>query len=112
MQVKKQQLELFYGTTDWFRIKKGVQGCLSSSCLFNLYTENIMQNGRLDELQARIKTARRNRNHLRYANDTSLMAESEELKNLLMRVKESEKAGLKLGITRIKIMASGPITSW
>ena len=71
-----------------------------------------MQNGRLDELQARIKTARRNRNHLRYANDTSLMAESEELKNLLMRVKESEKAGLKLGITRIKIMASGPITSW
>ena len=76
MQVKKQQLEPFYGTTDWFRIRKGVQqGCLSSSCLFNLYTENIMRNGRLDELQARIKTARRNSNNLRYANDTSLMAD-------------------------------------
>ena len=90
MQVKKQQLELFYGTTDWFRIKKGVQqGCLSSSCLFNLYTENIMQNGRLDELQARIKTARRNINSLTYVNDTTVMAESkEEVKSFLMMVKE------------------------
>ena len=90
-----------YGTTDWFRIEKGVRlACLLSPCLFNLYTELIMRNTGLDELQAGIKISRRNVNSLRYADDTTLMAESkEELKNLLMRVKEeSEKANLKLNI--------------
>ena len=104
-----------HGTTDWFQIGKGVrQGCILSPRLFNLYAEYIMQNARLDEAQAGIKIARRNINNLRYANDTSLMAESEEeLKSFLMKVKgESEKVGLKLNIQKTRIMASGPITSW
>jgi len=100
-----------YGTTDWFKIKKGVRrGCLLSPCLFNLDTEHIMKNAGLHELQARIEIGRRN-NNLRYVDDTTLMAESEEeLKSLLMRVKEqSERASLKLNIKKINIMASGPI---
>ena len=104
-----------HGTTEWFEIGKGVrQGRILSPCLFNLYAEYIMQNARLDEAQARIKTAGRNINNLRYADDTTLMAESEEeLKSLLMKVKvESENVGLKLNIQKTKIMASGPITSW
>ena len=99
---------------DWFQIGKGVsQGCTLSSCLFNVYAEYIMWNAGLDEAQAGIKIARRNISNFRYANDTTLMAESEEeLKSLLMKVKEeSEKAGLKLNIQKTKIMASGPITS-
>ena len=102
-------------TMDWFQIRKGVhQGCISSPCLFNLNAEYIMQNVRLDTAQAGIKIARRNINNLRYADDTTLMAESkEELKCLLMKVEEeSEKAGLNLNIQKTKIMASGPITSW
>ena len=102
-------------TTDWFQIEKGVrQGCVMSSCLFNLYAEYIMQNAGLDEAQAGIKIARRNINNLRSADDTTLMAESkEELKSLLLKVKEdSEKIGLKFSIQKTKIMASGPITSW
>ena len=101
-------------TTDWFQIGKGIcQGCVLSPCLFNLYAEYIMRNARLDESQNGIKIARRNINNLRYADDTTLMAESEELKSLLMKVKEgSEKADLKLNIQKTKIMASGPITSW
>ena len=101
-------------TTDWFQIGKGVrQGCILSPCLFNLYAEYIMRNAGLEEAQARIKIAWRNINNLRYADDTTLMAESEEeLKRLLMKVKEeSEKVGLKLNIQKTKIMASGPITS-
>ena len=104
-----------HGTKDWFQIGKGVrQGCILSPCLFNFYAEYIMRNAGLEEAQAGIKIARRNINHLRYADDTTLMAESEEeLKSLLMKVKqESEKAGLKLNIQKTKIMASGPITSW
>ena len=104
-----------HGTTDWFQIRKGVlQGCILSPCLFNLYAEYIMRNASLNETQAGIKIAGRNINNLRYANDTSLMAESkEELKNLLMNVEEeSEKVGLKLNIQKTKIMASGSITSW
>ena len=104
-----------YGTTDWFQIGKGVhKGCILSACLFNLYAEYIVQNAGLDESQAGIKFSRRNINNLRYADDTTLMAESEEeLKSLLMKVKEeSEKVGLKLNIQKTKIMASGPITSW
>ena len=104
-----------HGTMDWFLIEKGVhQGCILSPCLFSLYAEYIMPNARLDEVQAGIKIARRNVNNLRYADDTTLMAESEEeLKNLLMKVKEeSEKVGLKLRIQKTKIMSSGPITSW
>ena len=104
-----------HGTTDWFQIGKGVhQGYILSSCLFNFYAEYIMRNAGLEEAQARIKIAGRNINHLRYADDTTLMAESEEeLKSLLMKVKvESEKVGLKLNIQKTKIMASGPITSW
>ena len=100
---------------DWFQIGKGVrQGCILSPCLFNLYAEYITQNAGLDEAQAGIKTAGRNINNLRYADDTNLMAENEEeLKRLLMTVKEeSEKAGLKLNIEKRKIMASGLITSW
>ena len=101
-----------HGTTDWFQIGKGVhQGCILSPCLFNLYAEYIMRNAGLDEAQAEIKIVGRNINNLRYADDTTLMAESEELKSLLMKVKESEKAGLKLDIQKTKIMASGPITS-
>ena len=101
-------------TTDWFQIGKGVcQGCILSPCLFNLYAEYIMRNAGLDETQAGIKIAGRNINNLRYANDTTLMAESEEeLKSLLMKLKESEIVGLKLNIQKTKIMASGPITSW
>ena len=104
-----------HGTTDWFQIGKIVhQGCLLSPCLFNLYAEHIMRNTGLDEAQTGIKTAGKNSNNLRYADDTTLMAESkEELKNLLMKVKEeSEKVVLKLKIQKTKIMASGPITSW
>ena len=103
-----------HGTTDWFQIGKGVhQGCISSSCLFNLYAEYIMRNAGLEEAQAGIKIAGRNINKLRYADDTTLMAESEELERLLMKVKEeSEKVGLKLNFQKTKIMASGPISSW
>ena len=104
-----------HGTTDWFQIGKGVhQGCILSSCLFNFYVEYIMQNAGLDEAKAGIKISRRNINNLRYAYDTTLMAEGkEELKNLLMKVKEgNEKAGLKLNVQKTKIMASSPITSW
>ena len=103
-----------HGTTDWFQIRKGGhQGCILSPCLFNLYAEYIMRNAGLDEAQAGIKIAQRNTNNLRYADDTTLMAESEEVKSLLMKVKEeSEKFGLKLKIQKTKIMASGPITSW
>ena len=103
-----------HGTTDWFQIGKGVrQGCILSPCLFNFYAEYIMRNAGLEEAQAGIKIARRNINNLRYADDTTLMAESEELNNLLMKVKEeSENARLKLNIQKTKIMASGPITSW
>ena len=99
---------------DWFQIEKGVcQGYILSLCLFNLYAEYIVQNVQLDEAQAGIKIARRNINNLRYADDTTLMAESEEeLKSLLMKVKEeSEKAGLKPNIQKTKIMAYGSITS-
>ena len=102
-------------TMDWFKIGKGGhQGCILSPCLFNLYAEYIMRNAGLEETQAGMKIARRNINNLRYADDTTLMAESEEeLKSLLMKVKEeSEKFGLKLNIQKMKIMASGPITSW
>ena len=103
-----------HGTTDWFQIGKGLrQGCILSPCLFNFYAEYIMRNAGLEETQAGIKIAGRNINNLRYADDTTLMAESEELKSLLMKVKEeSEKVGLKLSIQKTKIMASGPITSW
>ena len=104
-----------YGTTDWFQIGKRVrQGCILSPCLFNLYAECITRNAGLEETPAGIKIAGRNINNLRYADDTTLMAESEEeLKSLLMKVKEeSEKVGLKLNIQKMKIMASGPITSW
>ena len=104
-----------HGTTDWFQIGKGVrQGCVLSPCLFNLYAEYIMRNAGLEETQAGIKIAGRNINNLRYADDTSLMAESEEeLKSLLMKVEEErENAGLKLNIHKTKIMESSPITSW
>ena len=104
-----------HGITDWFQIGKGIhQGCILSPCLFKLYAEYIMWNAGLDEAQAGIKISRRNINNLRYADDTTLMAESEEeLKSFLMKVKEkSEKPGLKLNIQKTKIMASGPITSW
>ena len=104
-----------HGTIDWFQIGKGVrQGCILSLCFFNLYAEYITRNSGLEEPQARIKIARRKTKNLRYADDTTLMAESEEeLKSLLMKVKEeSEKVGLKLNIPKMEIMASGPITSW
>ena len=104
-----------HGTTDWFQTGKGVgQGCILSPLLFNLYAEYTMRNTGLEETQVGIKIARRNINNLRYADDTTFMAESEEeLKSLLMKVKmESEKVGLKLNIQKTKIMASGPITSW
>ena len=103
-----------HGTTDWFHVGKGAhQGCILSPYLFNLYAEYIMRNARLDEAQAGIKIAGRNINNLRYADDTTLMEESEEEpKSLLMNIKEeSEKAYLKLNIPKTKIMASGPITS-
>ena len=102
-----------HGTTDWLQIRKGVrQGCILSPYLFNVCAEYIMQNAGLDEAQAGIKTAGRNINNLRYADDTTLLVESKELKNLLMKVKEeSEKVGLKLDIQKTKIMATSPITS-
>ena len=117
MQVKKQQLELDVEQwdMDWFQIGEKVhQGYILSPCLFNLYAEYIMQSARLDEVQAEIKIAGKNVNNIRYADDTTLMAESkEELKNLLMKVKEeSEKIGLKFSIQKMRIMASGPIISW
>ena len=104
-----------HGTTDWFQIGKGVrQGCILSPCLFNSYAEYIMRNAGLEEAQAGLKIAGRSINHLRYADDTTLMAEiEEELKSLLMKMnQESETVGLKLKIQKSKIMASGPITSW
>ena len=104
-----------HGTKDWFQIGKGVcQGCILSPCLFNFYAEYIMRNAGLDEAQAGITTAGRNINNLRYADDITFMAESEEeLKSFLMKVKEeSEKIDLKLNIQKTKIMESGPITSW
>ncbi|KAB0380499.1 hypothetical protein FD755_008283 [Muntiacus reevesi] len=113
--LKEATVRTGHGTTDWFQIGKGVhQGCILSPCLFNLYAEFIMRNAGLEEAQAGIKIAGRNVSNLRYADDTTLMAESEEeLKSLLMKVKEkSEKVGLKLNIQKTKIMASGPITSW
>ena len=104
-----------HGTTDWFQFGKGVHhGCVLSPCLLNLYAEYIIQNARLVEAQAGIRIARRNSNNFSYADDTTLMAESEEeLKSLLMKVnEESGKVGLKFNIQKTKIMASGPITSW
>ena len=103
-----------HGKTDWFQIGKGVrQGCILSPCLFNLNAEYIMRNAWLNEAEAGSKIAGRNINNLRYADDTTLVAESEELKSLLMKVKEeSEKSGLKLNIQKTKIMPSSPITSW
>ena len=103
-----------HGATDWFQIGKGVrQGCILSPCLFNFYAEYIMRNAGLEEAQAGTKIAGRNIKNLRYADDTTLMAESEEHKSLLMKVKEeSEQVGLKLNIQKTKIVASGPITSW
>ena len=115
MQVKKQQLEPNMEQRTDFQIRKAVcQGCILSPCLFNSYAEYVMRNARLDEAQAVIKIARRNINNLRYADNTTLMADSEEeLKSLLMKVKEeSEEADLKLNIQKPKIMASGPITLW
>ena len=115
MQVRKQQLEWDMEQRIGLQIGKGVrQGCILSPCSFNQYAEYIMWNAGLDEVQARIKIVGRNINNLRYADDTTLIAESkEEPKNLLMKVKEeSEKTGLKLNIQKTKIMASGPITSW
>ena len=101
-----------HGTTDWLQNRKGVcQGCISSPCLFNFYAEYIMRNAGLEEAQAGIKIAGRNINNLQYADDTTLMAENEELKSLLMNVQEeSEKIALKLNIQKTKIMASGPIS--
>ena len=113
MQVRKQRLvRSGHETTDWFQIGKGVfQGCLLSPYLFNLYAEYILRNAGLDEVQAGMKIAGRNINNLRYADDTTPMAESEELKNLFMKVKEeSEKVSLKLNIQKTKIMVSSPIT--
>ena len=115
MQVRKQQLELDMEQQTGSKSGKGVrQGCILSPCLFNLYAEYIMRNAGLEETQAGSKIAGRNINNLRYADGTTLMAESEEdLKSLLMKVKvESEKVGLKLNIKKMKIMASGPVTSW
>ena len=115
MQVKEATVRTGHGTTDWFQIGKGVrQGCILAPCLFNLYAKYIMRNAGLEEAQAGIKISGRNINNLRYADDTTLMAESEEeLKSLLLKVKEeSEKVGLKLNIQKTKIMASSPITSW
>ena len=109
------KVRIGHGATDWFPTGKGVrQGCMLSLCLFNLYAEYIIRNAGLDEAQAGIKIARRNINNLRYADDTTLIAENEEeLKSLLMKAKEeSEKVGLKLNIQKTKIMAFGSITSW
>ena len=114
MWVKKQQLEMDMEKTHWFQIGEGVrQGRILSPCLFILHAEYIMRNAELDETRAGIKIARRNINNLRYADATTLMAESEELKSFLLKVKEeSEKVGLKLNIQKTKIMAPGPIISW
>ena len=114
MQVRKQQLELDMEQQTGFQVEKGIrQGCILSPCLLNLYAEYIMRNAGLEETQAGIKIARRNINNLRYADDTTVMAESKELKSLLMKVKEeSEKAGFRLNIQKKKIMVSGPVTSW
>ena len=115
MQVRKQQLELDMEQWTGSKLGKEVhQGCILSPCLFNLYAEYIMRNAGLEEAQAGIKISRRTISNLRYVDDTTLMAESEEeLKNLLMRVKEeSEKVGLKINIQKTKILASSPITSW
>ena len=102
-----------HGTTDWFQIGKGVhQGCILSPCFFNLYAEYIRRNAGLEEAQPGIKFAGRNINNLRYADDTTLMAENEELQNLLKVKEDSEKVGLKLKIQKTKIIASGPITLW
>ena len=111
---QEQQLELNVGQQTGSKVEKEYIGCILSPCLFNLYAEYIVQSARLDEAQAGIKIPRRNISNLRYADDTTLIAEcKEELKSLLMKVKEeSEKAGLKLNIQKTKIMASGPITSW
>ena len=112
---KQTSFKTQHGIMDWLQIGKGVcQVCILSPCFFNLYSENIMWNARLDEVQAGIKMSGRNVYHLRYADDITLMAErEEELRSLLLRVKEeSEKAGLKLNIQKTKIVASGPITSW
>ena len=111
MEVRK-QVRTGHGTTDWFQIGKGVrQGCILSPCLFNLYAEYILRNAGLYEAQSELKISGRNINNFRYADDT-LMAESkEEIKSLLMKLKEeSEKAGLKLNIQKTKIIASSPIT--
>ena len=113
--IQEATVRIGHGTTDWFQIGKEVrQGCILSPCLFNFYAEYIMRNAGLEEAEAGIKIARRNINNLRHVDDTTLMAESEEeLKSLLMKVKEeSEKVSLKLNIQKTKIMASGPITSW
>ena len=118
MQIDEDTLETVragHGTTDWFQIGKGVrQGCILSPCLFNLYADYSMRNAGLDEAQAGIKIAGRNINNLKYADNITLMAESEEeLNSFLMKVKEeSEKVGLKLNIQKTKIMAPSPITSW
>ena len=114
MQVRKQQLELDMEQQTGSKQEKVCQGCILSPCLFNFYAEYIMRNAGLEETQTGIKIARGNINNLRYADDTTLMAKSEEgLKSLLMKVKvESAKVGLKLNIQKMKIMASGPITSW
>ena len=113
MQVRK-QVRTGHGTTDWFQIGKGVcQGCILSPCLFNFYAEYIMRNAGLEEVQAGIKIAGRNINNLKYADNTNMAESEEELKSLLMKVKEeSEKVGLQLNIQKTKIMVSGPITSW
>ena len=112
MQVRKQQLELEMEQQTFQMGKEVCQGCIFSPCLFNLHAEDIVWNAWLDEAQAGIKTDRRNINNLRYADDTTLIAESEELKNLLMKVKGELKVGLKLNIQKTKIVTSGPITSW
>ena len=115
MNTSKNTVRTGHGTTDWFQIGRGVrQGCILSPCLFNFYAEYIMRNAGLEEAQSGIKIAGRNINNLRYADDTTLMVESEEkLKCLLMKVKEgTEKVGLKLNIQKTKIIASGSITTW
>ena len=113
MQVKKQQVRTGHGTTDWFQVGKGVRkGCILSPGLFNLYAEYTMRNAELEKAHAGNKISRRNMNNFRYADSTTVMAESEELKSLLMKMKEeSEKVGLKLNFQKTKIMASSPITS-
>ena len=108
------RVRIGHRTTGWFQIRKGLyQGCILSLCLFNIYAEDIMRNAGLHEAQAGTKTARRNINKLRYADETTLLADSEELNILFMKVKEeSEKVGLKLNIQKTRIMVSSPITSW